>query len=711
MIRFLVRLILRLLHRVEVQGKLPSPLPSRLLIISNHQSFLDPLLIGAFLDRDVAWVVHSEIYALWYFRWIIRLTRHVVVDTNHPQAIRTLVHAIEEGVPVMIFPEGRLTMTGGLMKVYDGPAFLAAKTGAAVLAMAIDGAVYTPFSRMTHPFPRRLCPRIRITIRPLEYLPMPEGRTGKERRRLASNRMHRMLEEAIYHGRRKTTIHEAFLEAARLYGENSEILDDVRRMGQTYRDLLKAALALGRLCSRLAAEGETVGVLMPNAGVTVGLLLGMLSRRRIPAMLNYSAGVEGMQAACDAARVTTVITSRAFLDQARLTDKASRLTGVRLVCLEDLRARFGLPDKLWLIFWALRFPRATWRKVQPQDPAAVLFTSGSEGRPKGVVLSHDSILANVAQMRAVIEFSNKDKFLNPLPMFHSFGLTAAVLTPLLTGARVWLYPSPLHYRAIPEVAYDRNCTILFGTPAFLARYGQAAHPYDFYRIRYVISGAERLSDEVRQLWLDRFGLRIIEGYGATECSPVISANTPYASRPGTVGRLMPGMECRVVAVPGVPRGGALHVRGDNVMLGYWRHTAPGRLEPPSSELGDGWYDTGDVVEIDHEGFIRILARLKRFAKVAGEIVSLETVERLAGAASARPAAATTRTEPGRGEAIVLFTLDTELRRPQLRARARELGLPELAVPRHIVPLDKLPLMGSGKVDYVRLKEMAEELRV
>jgi acyl-[acyl-carrier-protein]-phospholipid O-acyltransferase/long-chain-fatty-acid--[acyl-carrier-protein] ligase len=596
------------------------------------------------------------------------------------------------------------------MKVYDGPAFLAAKTGAAVLPVSIDGAVHTVLSRMEPPFPLMAFPKIRITIGPLEQIPMPEARTGKLRRRIASDRMQRILEESHYRSRLRKTLHESFLDAIDLYGKSSIVLDDVRQENQTYSHLLKASLALGRLAGKLAAENEVAGLLLPNAGTTLCLLMGMFMTRRIPAMLNYAAGVEGMQTACDAARIRTVITSRAFLEKARLTERVTLLRGVEIVYLEDLRSRFGLFDKLWLVLWALRFPRSTMRPCRPEDPAVVLFTSGSEGRPKGVVLSHDSILANVAQIKAVIEFSNKDKFLSALPMFHSFGLTAGVLLPLLTGCRTWLYPSPLHFRVIPELAYDRNCTVIFGTPAFLARYGQVAHPYDFYRARYVVAGAERLAEEVRQLWLDKFGIRILEGYGATECSPVLSVNTPLAYKPGTVGRLLPGIDHKIVPVDGIDHGGELHVRGDNLMLGYYKHTNPATLEPPSSSIGDGWYDTGDVVELDEAGFVRIRARLKRFAKVAGEMVSLETAERIAAAASPKhPSAASTKSRPDRGELIILFTQDPELRRDKLVAAARELGLPDLAVARRIVHVDKLPLLGTGKVDYVGLKNEAEQL--
>jgi len=710
MIRRLARLVFRLWFRVEIRGEMPKHVPERLVVVANHQSLFDGALLYAFLPFKSTWVVHTQIWEKWYFRALLSVGRSVPVDTTRPQAIRTLVHVIERGEPVVIFPEGRATVTGSLMKIYDGPAFLAAKTGAAVLPVSIDGSVHTILSRAKRPFPKKLCPKVRLTMFPLRYFPMPEARTGKLRRQIASRDMRRLLEEIRFESRERTSLHEALLGAIQLYGRRSVVLDDVRREGQTFGDLLKTTLALGRLASRLGDEGETLGVMLPNSAATVGLLFGMFANRRLPAMINYGAGVEGMQVACTAAQIRTVITSRDFLERARLTDKVDQLQEVRLVFLEDLREQFGWVDKLWLIAWALRFPRRAMLESRPEDPAIVLFTSGSEGKPKGVVLSHDAILSNAAQMRAVVEFSNKDRFLMALPVFHSFGLTVGVLVGLLSGCRVYLYPSPLHYRMIPELTYDRDCTALFGTPAFLAKYGMVANSYDFYNVRYVISGADKLGDDVRQLWHEKFGIRIIEGYGATECAPVLAANTPFEYKAGTVGRLLPGIEHRLIPVEGIEHGGALHVRGPNLMLGYLRDSRPGVLEPPVSEAGPGWYDTGDVVEIDGDGFVRITARLKRFAKVAGEMVSLEVAERIAKEASpAHPSAACAVPRAGRGEMIVLFTQDQELRREHLVAAARRLGLPELAVARRIEYVRRLPLLASGKCDYMRLRSMAEEL--
>jgi acyl-[acyl-carrier-protein]-phospholipid O-acyltransferase/long-chain-fatty-acid--[acyl-carrier-protein] ligase len=381
----------------------------------------------------------------------------------------------------------------------------------------------------------------------------------------------------------------------------------------------------------------------------------------------------------------------------------------RALYLEDLRAQFGLADKLWLVAFALWFPRAATKMPRPGDMAVVLFTSGSEGKPKGVALSHRSILANCAQTRAVIDFSCRDKFLSALPLFHSFGLTVGAVLPLLNGCRIFFYPSPLHYRVIPEVVYDRDCTILFATNTFLGHYARFAHPYDFYKIRYVVSGAEKTTDEVRRIYTEKFGLRIIEGYGATECSPVISANTPSANEPGTVGELLPAMECALKPVEGIEHGGELHVRGPNVMMGHFLDREPGMLQPPRSEFGEGWYDTGDIVTINQRGMITIQGRLRRFAKVAGEMVSLELAERMAAEASPdREHASAAWKDEARGELIVLFTEDPGLRRENLQSAARELGLPEIAIPRRVVCLEKLPLLGNGKKDYVRLQAMAAE---
>ncbi|MBP5996583.1 MAG: bifunctional acyl-ACP--phospholipid O-acyltransferase/long-chain-fatty-acid--ACP ligase [Azonexus sp.] len=707
-LRPLLRGLARLLFRVDIQFRQSDFSHERLLIVANHESFLDGLLLGLFLPIDPVFVVHTSIANSFWFRILLSQVDYLAVDPTSPMAMKKVIRLIESGRPVVIFPEGRITLTGSLMKVYDGPAFVAAKTGATVIPVRLDGASRSYFSRLSGRHPKEIFPKIKLTVLPEAHFPMPEAATAKQRRRKAGEQMRRLMQEMIFASRPEQTIYTALCDAAEIFGRGRRPFEDVKQIEYSYNDLLKMALILARQVERLTKPGERVGLLLPNLVPTLGLIFGLSARRRVPAMLNYTAGVDAMQAACDGAEIRTVITSRAFVEQGKLTDKLAGLKGVQVHYLEDIREQIGLADKLWLIGYAIHFPRAFELKTSPEEAAVVLFTSGSEGKPKGVVLPHRAILANIAQIRAVIDFSVYDKVLNALPIFHSFGLTAGALLPVLNGASLFLYPSPLHYRVIPELAYDRGCTVLFGTSTFLANYAKFANPYDFYRLRYVVAGAEKLSEAVRNQWFEKFGLRIFEGYGATETAPVLAVNTPMAYKTGTVGNLLPGIEHRLLPVTGIEHGGILHVRGPNVMSGYLKADQPGVLQPPLSELGDGWYETGDVVQIDDEGFVKIVGRVKRFAKIAGEMVSLEVAEKVATATSPDKAhAVSSQPDAAKGEALVLFTTDGELSRELLAAKARELGVPELAVPRKIHRVESLPLLGTGKVDYVTLKRLAE----
>lgn len=708
LLRPLLRGLARLLFRVDVRMQQADFARQRLLVVANHESFLDGLLIGLFLPIDPVFVVHTGIANNFWFRILLSQVEYLAVDPTSPMAMKKVIRLIEAGRPVVIFPEGRITLTGSLMKVYDGPAFVAAKTGATVLPVRLDGASRSYFSRLSGKYPKELFPQIRLTVLPERHFPMPLAATAKLRRRKAGEQMRQLMQEMIFASRPQQTLYTALCDAAEIFGKRRRLLEDVKQIEYSYNDLLKMALILGRQVERISDPGEKVGLLLPNLVPTIGLIFGLTARRRVPAMLNYTAGVDAMQAACDGAQIRSIVTSRAFVEQAKLTDKLAALNGVQLHYLEDIREQIGLADKLWLMLYAIHRPRAFELYASPEEAAVVLFTSGSEGKPKGVVLPHRAILANIAQIRAVIDFSVDDKVLNALPIFHSFGLTAGALLPVLTGASLFLYPSPLHYRIIPELAYDRSCTVLFGTSTFLGNYAKFAHPYDFYRLRYVVAGAEKLSEAVRSQWFEKFGIRIFEGYGATETAPVLAVNTPMAYKTGTVGNLLPGIEYRLQPVSGIEHGGILHVRGPNVMSGYLKSDQPGVLQPPLSELGDGWYETGDVVQIDDEGFLKIVGRVKRFAKIAGEMVSLEVAEKLATASSPdKLHAVSSQPDASKGEALVLFTTDGELSRELLTAKARELGVPELAVPRKIQRVEALPLLGTGKIDYVTLKRLAE----
>jgi acyl-[acyl-carrier-protein]-phospholipid O-acyltransferase / long-chain-fatty-acid--[acyl-carrier-protein] ligase len=702
----MLRMLLRALFHVRVTGDSAVFDNDRTLIVANHESLIDGVLLGLFLPVSATFVVHTEVTRNAAFRWLLRFVPHLVVDSTSPLAIKQIIRLVESGEPVVIFPEGRLTITGSLMKVYDGAGFVAARTGATVIPIRIEGSGRSYFGRLAGIYPRKLLPKIRIAIQPPRSIAMPKLPSAKLRRRRSGELMRRVLLDMLVATRPERTLFAAFLDAKATFGARYRLVEDVRMQEESYGSLLRMAIGLARLIRRFTAESEVVGVMTPNAAPTLALILALSAAKRVPAMLNYTAGVDGLRAACIAAGIKNIVASRAFAEKARLTPLLDQLTEVRVHYLEDLKVSFRLVDRLSVLVHQY-MPGVITVAQQPDDPAIVLFTSGSEGKPKGVVHTHASILSNVAQIRALADFTPLDKFMIALPVFHSFGLTCGAIMPLVSGCKVFLYPTPLHYRVIPELVYDRNCTVLFGTSTFLGNYGKHAHPYDFGRLRYVVAGAEKLSDDVRNLWIEKFGIRVLEGYGVTECAPVVAVNVPMACRIGSVGQFVPGIEYRLEAVPGVSAGGLLHVRGPNIMRGYLLYDAPGIISS-SNALQDGWYNTGDIVSVDDGDFVHIRGRVKRFAKIAGEMISLEVVERIAvKAAPGFEHAASTRADAAKGEAIILFTNAPALERELLMAAAKSIGAPELAVPRVVVSIPEIPLLGTGKTDYMRLKAMAE----
>ena len=708
----LIRAVLTTLYRIEVKGAENMPRPGeRAVVVVNHVSFLDGLLLAAFLPGKPTFAIHSRIAQAWWVKPFLGMFDAFPVDPTNPMAAKAMVKAVREGRTLVIFPEGRITVTGALMKVFDGPGMVADKADAPIVPVRIDGAQFTPFSRLRGKVRLRTFPKISLTILPPRRFAIDGEMSARERRAIAGHKLYDVMSDMIFATSDiDRTLFKALIDAKDIHGGKAMVVEDVKRAPLSYDRLITGSIALARPLAVGTAKGEAVGVLLPNVAGVVVTFFALQSIGRVPAMLNYTAGLANLKAACTAAEIRTIVTARAFLDQAKLGDVVEGLkaAGVQVRYLEDIGAGIGGLAKLRALM-ATRFAGRLHRRqaIAPDAPAVILFTSGSEGLPKGVVLTHRNLLANCHQLSARIDFNESDVVLNALPIFHSFGLTGGTLLPILNGVRTVLYPSPLHYRIVPALAYDANATILFGTDTFLSGYARMAHGYDFYSLRYIFAGAERVRDETRRTYAEKFGLRILEGYGATEAAPVIAVNTPMHFRAGSVGRLLPGVEAKLDPVPGIAlggeQGGRLSIRGPNIMAGYLKADRPGVLQPPEG----GWHDSGDIVTIDDAGFVTIRGRAKRFAKIGGEMISLPAVEGYA--AKLWPDgdhAVVTRPDPRKGEQLVLFTTCNDATASALQGWGKANGVADIALPKDVRVVDALPVLGTGKLDYVTMAERA-----
>lgn len=690
--RTIIRVLLQFLFKTKVIGEARFEFSGPSIIMPNHVSFLDAIFLYAYLPREVCFVVNTTIAAK--FSFFLKWVNHIAVDPLNPYSLKKIAGVIKTGQPVVLFPEGRITTTGGLMKIYSGLGFIAIKTGALIQPVIFRGLERSMLSRQKQ-IKRQWLPQVIIYVAARERLTAAPDKSFRLQKREISDRILTLLQLTMFEARQQEDNYEnlfdKLLNAGQIHGMGKQIAED---SGGTinYRQVIINSFALGATLKPQFVDNSPVGVLLPNSIGHLVTLFSLFYLGKTPAVLNFSAGAENNEDCAKTAGIKAILTSRAFIAKGQLAELESRLSSqFKLIYLEDCKQQIGWYDKLRAVCNYLL------RRKAVRDGELILFTSGSESKPKGVLLKHRSILANINQIASVIDFTSRDKMLNALPMFHSFGLTAGTLLPALNGVEVFLYPTPLHYKVIPEIAYDRNITLLLGTPTFLQGYAKYAHHYDFYSMRYVLAGGEKLNEEVRKLWQEKFGLRILEGYGTTETAPVVSLNTPLFAKASTVGKFLPAIEWRIEKVPGISEGGNLFVKGPNVMAGY---LLTGRGFVPASE----WYDCGDVISIDESGFISIRSRLKRFAKLSGEMISLDAVEKVAESCfGTNRNAAVNRPDSRKGEKIILYTEYPQATKQQLREFISQTGQSMLAMPAEIIIVDKLPVLGSGKTDYVALK--------
>lgn len=711
MLKPTLKILLSKIYKVQVQGlEHYSEAGNRVLIVANHLSFLDALLLAIFLPEKPLFAINTYIASRWWIKPFLHLANTFALDPTNPMAVKSLINEIKKDKKCVIFPEGRITVTGSLMKIYQGPGMIADKSEAMILPIRLDGAQYSPFSRLRGRVKIHLFPQITITIlKPVKF-EVPKEITGRARRAANADKLYDIMTDMLFESSNyKKTLFESLLDAKKIHGANHPIIVDIMRQPINYRKLITGSFVLGEKISKQTSRGEYVGLMLPNMNSSIVTFFAMQAYGRVPAMINFSAGVQNFILACKVARIKNIYTAKKFVEAAKLQSfvDAAKEEKINVVYLEDVKETINFKDKLAGIFKTI-FADKIYKNQKPNedDASVVLFTSGSEGSPKGVVLSHKNIQANRFQLASRVDFSSKDVVFNALPIFHSFGLTGGTLLPILSGIKTFFYPSPLHYRIVPELVYDTNATIMFGTNTFLANYARFANAYDFYSIRYVFAGAEKLDEQTRKIWSEKFGVRIFEGYGATETSPALSTNTPMHNKAGTVGRLMPGIKFKLEKVEGINDGKKLLVSGPNIMKGYLLSDNPGNIIPPI----DGWYDTGDIVAIDEQGYISIQGRAKRFAKIAGEMVSLTATEMsLNKFFPENVHAVVAIPDAKKGEQLVLITTDKNLKRAEISSAFKENGISELSVPKEIIVIEKLPLLGSGKIDYVSAKNLVLEI--
>ncbi|HWK65636.1 MAG TPA: AMP-binding protein [Rhizobiaceae bacterium] len=667
-----------------------------------HQSRIDPAMMLALLPQDTLHILDpASASAAWLEPWR-ELARTIPFNAEHVFVSRRLVrHLRGKGRLAVYFPDAVEPDTKAF-RLYRAVGRIASRAEARIVPIFIGGARHLPLS-LTSPerSPRQWFPTLRLGVLEPATLTELAERRGPPQSRMSNVLFDRLAEARLAGVDLSCSLFLALRDAAFRFGIDRSPVEDVASGRLDWRRLFIEARLLGSRFASKTAPGEAVGVMLPNTNALVVALVGLFSAGRVAALVNYTAGPGSVTSAIRTAIVRTVVSSRAFVQQAGLADivRAAEQGGAKFIWLEDISAGATIVEKLAaMLLW--RVPLA---RQDAEKPAIILFTSGTEGSPKAVVLSHRNLLANAMQAEARIAISPQDTLLNVLPAFHSFGLTGGTLLPLLTGVRLFLYPTPLHYKLIPGVAARVKPTILFGTDTFLTGYARAASDSDFSSLRLVVAGGEPVKAETRRLWHERFGVEIMEGYGLTEAAPVVAVNSTLHSRDGTVGRLLPGMRMRLEPVEGISDGGRLWVSGPNVMMGYMTAERPGELQSST----DASHDTGDIVTIDREGFVTIKGRAKRFAKIAGEMVSLGAIEMLVQALWPEDTHAVVAfPDRRRGERIALVTTAEAADTGALRQFGKQIGADALLIPQDIVKVEAIPMLGTGKIDYAAARQLA-----
>lgn len=689
-----LRTLFAICYRVRIEGLEHYNSRRKRIVIANHQSWLDGLLLSAFLPNELTFAVNRFTVQRSWFKYFDFLNDHVSLDPSKPLALKTLIEAVEQHKTVVIFPEGRHTVTGALMKIYEGPTMVALKTGADFIPIRIEGSQHTYFSRYLRG-KRRLFPKITLEVMPPRNInhESPKASQGTDLFDIMQDLM-------FYSSKQDIGLWQMLLASKKLYGRRHVIIEDYNHCPEKYGKFALKSAVLGHAISKQLPM-RWVGILLPNSIGFAATLFGLWSQNKSALLLNFSMTSNALINTIEPIGLSQIITAKAFIAHQKLEPliEALKDKGIKIVYIDDLK--ISLTSKIVGMTKSLGIFN---KQEDLSQPALALLSSGSEKTPKTIILTHKNLTSQTIQACTSIDLHAKDVLFNTLPAFHAFGLSIGLLLPLLTGVRSFQYPNPLHYRLIPELIYGCDATILLGTNTFLREYAKTAHSYDFYNIRYVFSGGEKLQPSVFEEWIRRFAIVILEGYGTTEASPLVSINNRMYHKIGTVGKLIPDMIAKIVPVEGIETGGELYLKGPNIMAGYATKLSPLQL----TTLEDGWYPTGDIASIDDMGFITIHGRKRRFAKISGEMVSLEAIEKIINQylTESNNAVIAVKDEK-KGEALVLVTNDESMTPRKLRKSIPLDELNNLMTPKKVQFLEDIPKLATGKVNYPLLLSSIE----
>ena len=717
-VRFVLWLLTHTLYRIQIVGEQNIPQRGPALLICNHVSFVDALLIGASMPRFVHFMLHRDYYDLKSLNWFFRLMRSIPVSaTNRRDIVESLKRArneLDKGHVVCIFAEGAISRTGRLLPFKRGFEKIVEGKNVPIIPLHLDQLWGSIFSFKEGRFfwkrPQKFQYPVTVSFGP----PLAPGASVNQVRNAVLE-----LESDAFEYRRSADdlLHARFIEVAKRHWF-SFCIADTSGTELTYGKTLIGAFLLASWIRKNCSNESMVGVILP-ASVGGSLVnVAILLAGKVPVNLNFTAGGESMASAIAQCKITTTMTSRVFLSKANL----EAIEGMAF--LEEIRKTFGTMEKTLATIKALlpaRWLKRKYLKSQRRnDLATVIFSSGSTGAPKGVMLSHHNIVSNVDGISQVIPFTPNDRIMGVLPLFHSFGFTGTLWLPLLVGFGVIYHPNPTDAKTIGETIQKYKATLLISTPTFYAGYLRRCTKEEFSSLRYLIAGAEKLREQIAKGYQEKFDSTILEGYGCTELGPVVSVNTldvvdgkesQIGNKPGTVGQPIPGVAVKVVDPDteqplACGQEGLLLVRGPNVMLGYL-----GQPHLTDQALRRGWYVTGDIAAVDEDGFIRITDRLSRFSKIGGEMVPHMKVEEVINEVLGAAASVVTAVpDEQRGEKLVAFYTQNGITREALWVKLNQSELPKLWVPRreNLYLIESIPVLGSGKADLKKIKALALE---